>query len=282
MTVTALSLFNVKFLLFDIYRPDHLAYALILLQTYLALKKKFVPLLIVTLVASQIREFNIAPLVAYLFMAFRGEERKAFIWQTVASVVCLAPAILLPRLLIPVTENYQIVGFSKDAIITTLLLPFFPSVDVNFIFSIAAYFLPLFFLVDLKTAKTAFSSLPEDQRRYLLAYSFLVLLLSFLGGTDFNRFATFLFLPQIILIGLIAPMVSNLQIGLMLAVVFIFNRIWMHIPDWDVEKYRDFYGGFSLRLNVNTLYRILELAGFLVLGYFTISMTRNNATQMGR
>jgi len=36
MLVTAFSLFNVKFLVFDIYRPDHLAYALILLQTYFA------------------------------------------------------------------------------------------------------------------------------------------------------------------------------------------------------------------------------------------------------
>ena len=39
MLVTALSLFNIKFLLFDIYRPDHLAYALILLQTYFAFEK---------------------------------------------------------------------------------------------------------------------------------------------------------------------------------------------------------------------------------------------------
>ena len=54
MAVTALSLYNVKFLLFDIYRPDHLAYALILVQTYFAFEKKFLLLLITTIIASQI------------------------------------------------------------------------------------------------------------------------------------------------------------------------------------------------------------------------------------
>lgn len=268
MAVTALSLFNIKFLLFDIYRPDHLAYGLILLQTYFAFNKKFLPLLLITIIASQIREFNIVPLAAYLFMALRTEKRSAFLQQAIISAICLAPAILLPRLLIPVTENYQIVGLSADAIITTLVLPFIPSVDVNFIFSIAAYFLPLLFIANLRTIKVTFLSLPEAQRRYLTAYTILVLLLSFLGGTDFNRFATFLFLPQIILIGLLTPSLSNLQIGFMLVSTFIFNRIWAHFPDWDVEKYRDFYGGFSLRLNMATLYRILECAGFITLGYF--------------
>lgn len=268
MAVTALSLFNIKFLLFDIYRPDHLAYSLILLQTYLAFKKKFFPLLIITIIASQIREFNIIPLAAYLFMALRAEKRSVFIQQTFISALCLTPAVILPRLLIPVTENYQIIGLSAEAIITTLVLPFIPSVDVNFIFSIVAYFLPLLFIANLRTIKTTFKSLPEEQRRYLTAYITLVLLLSFLGGTDFNRFATFLFLPQIILIGLLTPTISNLQIGLMLLSTFIFNRIWAHFPDWDVEKYRDFYGGFSLRLNISTLYRILECIGFITLGYF--------------
>jgi hypothetical protein len=49
--------------------------------------------------------------------------------------------------------------------------------------------------------------------------------------------------------------------------MFVFNRIWMYFPDWNVEKYRDFYGGFSLRLNLSTFLRILECGLFLMLGY---------------
>ena len=266
MLVTALSLFNVKFLLFDIYRPDHLAYALILLQTYFAFKKKFLPLLLTTIIASQIREFNIIPLVAYLIASWHSQERQTFIRDSFFSAAFMIPAILVPRVLIPVTENYQIVGLSQNGILTALLLPLIPTVDINFIFSILAYFLPLLFIADIKTIKTTLSSLPDDQRQYLYAYTILVLILSFFGGTDFFRFATFLFLPQILLIGFIAPQKSKLQIGAMLTVIFIFNRIWLPFPIWDKDQYLDFYGAFALRLNWSTLYRILECLAFILFG----------------
>jgi hypothetical protein len=275
MLVTALSLFNVKFLLFDIYRPDHLAYTLILLQTYFAFEKKFLPLLITTLIASQIREFNIIPLVAYLVASWRSQEHVNVMKHTIFSAIFLLPAIILPRLLIPVTENYQIIGLSLDGILTALLLPLVPTIDINFIFSILAYLLPLLFITDIKTIKAALSNLPDHQRHYLYAYTLLVLILSFFGGTDFFRFTTFLFLPQVILIGLIAPQKSNVQIGAMLAVTFIFNRIWLPFPIWDKDQYLDFYGGFSLRLNWSTLYRILECIGFILLGVLLRKQNRS-------
>jgi hypothetical protein len=266
MLVTALSLFNVKFLLFDIYRPDHLAYALILLQTYFAFEKKFLPLLILTIIASQIREFNIIPLAAYLIASWHSQERASFIRETFLSASFMLPAILLPRVLIPVTQNYQIVGLSQNGLLSAILLPLIPAVDINFIFSLFAYFLPLLFIADIKTIKATLSNLPNDQRNYLYAYTALVLLLSFFGGTDFFRFTTFLFLPQIILIGRIAPQKSNIQIGLMLVVTFIFNRIWLPFPIWDKDQYLDFYGGFSLRLNSATWVRFLECIAFIAFG----------------
>jgi hypothetical protein len=282
MFVTALSLFNVKFLLFDIYRPDHLAYALILLQTYFAFKKKFLPLLITTIIASQIREFNIIPLIAYLVVSWRAEERATTFTRAFFSALFLLPAIILPRALIPVTENYQIVNLSSNGILTALLLPLIPTVDINFIFSIFAYLLPLLFIADIKTIKSTLAGLPNDQRQYLYAYTILVLILSFFGGTDFFRFATFLFLPQIILIGLIAPQKSKLQIGAMLAVTFIFNRIWLPFPIWDKNQYLDFYGAFSLRLSWATLYRGLEVFAFISLGILLRKRNRFLSAQQGQ
>jgi hypothetical protein len=275
MLVTAFSLFNVKFLLFDIYRPDHLAYALILLQTYFAFEKKFLPLLLTTIIASQIREFNIIPLVAYLIASWYSEEHIVF-KQIFFSAIFLLTAIILPRVLIPITENYQIVGLSQDGMLTALLLPLIPTVDINFVFSILAYFLPLLFIADLKTIKETVSHLPDDQRTYLYAYTILVLILSFFGGTDFYRFATFLFLPQIILIGMIAPQRSNLQIGAMLTVTFIFNRIWLPFPIWNKDQYLDFYGAFSLRLNRWTLFRSLECIAFIFFGVLLRKMNFKN------
>src|SRR5258708_4412828 len=87
LVITAFSLFNVKFLLFDIYRPDHLAYALILLQTCFAFKRKFFSLIITTLIASQIREFNLIPLLAYLFAFAVRKDRRIFMREIAFSAL---------------------------------------------------------------------------------------------------------------------------------------------------------------------------------------------------
>ena len=266
--VTAFSMFNIKFLVFDPFRPDHLAYALILLQTYFAFERRFLPLLILTIIGSTIREFTLVPLAAYLFMVAQDSKMRTLAAkQGLIAAILVLPAVFLPRYLIPVTENFQLIGLSTEGLLNAIALFFIPSFPVNFIFSIIAYFLPLFLLANLTDVRTAFQQLPNSRRSYLIGYSVLVLILSFFGGTDYNRFATFLFLPQIILIGLL-DQVSNTKLALTFFCLFIFNRLWMHIPDWDVQTYRDFFGGFGLQLNLQTAYRYAELFLFIAIGVF--------------
>ena len=266
--VTAFSMFNIKFLVFDPFRPDHLAYALILLQTYFAFERRFLPLLILTIIGSTIREFTLVPLAAYLFMVAQDSKMRTLAAkQGLIAAILVLPAVFLPRYLIPVTENFQLIGLSTKGLLNAIALFFIPSFPVNFIFSIIAYFLPLFLLANLTDVRTAFQQLPNSRRSYLIGYSVLVLILSFFGGTDYNRFATFLFLPQIILIGLL-DQVSNTKLALTFFCLFIFNRLWMHIPDWDVQTYRDFFGGFALQLNLQTAYRYAELFLFIAIGVF--------------
>ena len=266
--VTAFSMFNIKFLVFDPFRPDHLAYALILLQTYFAFERRFLPLLILTIIGSTIREFTLVPLAAYLFMVAQDSKMRTLAAkQGLIAAILVLPAVFLPRYLIPVTENFQLIGLSTEGLLNAIALFFIPSFPVNFIFSIIAYFLPLFLLANLTDVRTTFQQLPNSRRSYLIGYSVLVLILSFFGGTDYNRFATFLFLPQIILIGLL-DQVSNTKLALTFFCLFIFNRLWMHIPDWDVQTYRDFFGGFALQLNLQTAYRYAELFLFIAIGVF--------------
>ena len=66
MFVTALSFFNIKFLVFDVYRPDHFAYAFLLLGFYLFVKRRYYLLLITTAAGVQFREFVLVPMLAYL------------------------------------------------------------------------------------------------------------------------------------------------------------------------------------------------------------------------
>lgn len=265
--ITAFSLFNVKFLVFDPFRPDHLVYALILLQTYFAFERKFLPLLFLTIIGSTMREFTLAPLIAYIFMLAREKETRTIaVRQGLISALFILPAVILPRLFIPVTDDFQLIGLSPEKLLIAVILPFIPSFPINFVFSVLAYFLPLVLLASPKDIKTAANEFPSHQRAFLLGYTALILFLSFFGGTDYNRFASFLFLPQILLIGRLEQKISTTKLILALFCLFIFNRLWMNIPDWDVQSYRDFYGGFALQLNINTLYRSLELIGFMFIG----------------
>lgn len=268
LLVTGFSLFHVKFLLFDVFRPDHFAYAFILLTTWLAFERRFVPLLLVTLAASQFREFTVLPLVAYLCsFAWMNPNRRAFHVQAALSALGLALVIGLPRLLLPVTEDVQFVNFAGDGLLRGLLAPFIALRDINFLYSIFSYLLPLLMIASLPQIQAAFRSLKLEVMRFLLVYTGLVLLLSFFGGTDFPRFATFLFLPQIILIGKLSDRVRNRALVFMLAGVAVFNLLWLPVPLDNMREYRDFYGGYHTQVTTVTIWRIVEMISFLMLGW---------------
>jgi hypothetical protein len=268
LLVIGFSLFHVKFLLFDVYRPDHLTYAFILLATYFAFQRKFIPLLIVTVVASQTREFAIIPLISYLCSFARTEERRSFLAQSWVSLLTLVLALGLPRLLIPVTMDFQFVSLTPDGLLRGLLAPLILTRDINFIYTLVAYLLPILMIASLSQIELAYSSLSDEIRKFLFVYTVLVIFFSFLGGTDFPRFATYLFVPQIILLGVLADKSSNFLMAIMLIAVFIFNLLWLPVPLSSVEAYRDFYGGYDVRLSASTLWRIVELVCFILLGWF--------------
>jgi hypothetical protein len=267
LIVTAFSLFNIKFLFFDVYRPDPLAYPLILLQTYFAFKRKFFPLLFTTLIALQVREFNLIPLIAYLFAFAPAKDRRTFLKELVLSVLGLTLAIGLPRLLIPVNENYQFADLSADGLLRVLLAPLVLTRDLIFLYSLAAYALPTLMLVNLRNAKSILGSLNTETKSFLIVYTGLVLLFSFLGGTDFYRFSTYLFLPQAILLGFLSQTSSNLELAVMGIAVFIFNRLWLPFPTSDVGAYLDFYGAYATRFNAAAISRMIECVVFILVGF---------------
>jgi hypothetical protein len=267
LIVTAFSLFNIKFLFFDVYRPDPLAYPLILLQTYFAFKRKFFPLLFTTLIALQVREFNLIPLITYLFAFAPAKDRRTFLKELVLSVLGLTLAIGLPRLLIPVNENYQFADLSADGLLRVLLAPLVLTRDLIFLYSLAAYALPTLMLVNLRNAKSILGSLNTETKSFLVVYTGLVLLFSFLGGTDFYRFSTYLFLPQAILLGFLSQTSSNLELAVMGIAVFIFNRLWLPFPTSDVGTYLDFYGAYATRFNAAAISRMIECVVFILVGF---------------
>ena len=273
MLATALSLFNVKFQLFDPFRPDHLAYPLVLLQAYLALTGRFAPLLISTIVGCQIREFNAIPMVAYMYASVRAfggsdaAERRRILTELPIAAMGLAAAIMLPRLLIPVVESFQFADLSRDGLLRAVLSPLVLSRDVNFAYSIVAYVLPVLLLAGPGELRATAAGMLARDRVFLGAYSGLVLVLSFLGGTDFFRFATYLLVPHVILLGSLSNRHPAAYLVGVLVIIFVFNRIWLPFPDSDLSAYLDFYGGHGTRLNVASVLRIVECAVFIAAGW---------------
>jgi hypothetical protein len=130
-------------------------------------------------------------------------------------------------------------------------------------------------IAGIPEATSAVGSVSLPTRRYLLVYSALVLVLSFLGGTDFYRFSSYLFLPQAIFVALVAKKSLLLPVGTMLAGVFLFNRLWLPFPMGDVGQYLDFYGGFGTRFGWPSVFRILESLAFIGVGMLSRGLSRS-------
>ena len=266
MLVLAFTFMNVKFLLFDIYRPDHLAYSLITLSMYFALKHRYYALLITSCIAVQFREFGILPLFSYLLYLLLQKEWRKIMAYAIPTGIALFAAVVLPRMLIPVTDTIQFVNSQSGKRSRLFKYLLSPKRNLNFLFTMAAYFLPFLMLISKERMAKLKSDLPTDQLKIVVCYICFVTFLSFLGGGDLARFMTYYFIAQIFLLGALFKYTSTTEITVMLIATFIFNRMWMQVPMNSLDQYLDFYAGFSTRVNFISFLRIGELIGFVLIG----------------
>jgi hypothetical protein len=274
MLVTAFSMYNLKFLMFDVYRPDHLAYALMSLAVLALITRRTVWCLILSAIGLQTREYLIIPplILAVISLTewWRDRAQKWYLLRFVLVVLVTGLAVVLPRLLIPVTESTQFVDPSNNpaTIINLIDMPLDLKRDFNLLFTIAAYFLPLLLLTTRERMKSVWTRLSRPlgvMWSFLLIYTGLVFLLTLYGGHDLGRYFTYAFITQVILIGyLLGEPVRIEEIMYMIVVVIVFNRLWQPIPIWDFEKYLDFYGGYAERVNLVSLLRAIELLAYIL------------------
>jgi len=277
--ITAFSIANVKAMLFDVYRADHLSYGIILIQCYVCWRRRYLILLILTIIGLQYREFTIVPLIAYIFCALKQDWMKFITFKyLVLTFFCLFFGIMVPRVLIPVTGSVQYIEFSLSGIKRAFTVLLNLKRDFNYIYSFLAYILPILMLASFIDLKKSFSSFSKDIRRFLGCYILFVMILTLFGGTDLIRFISYLFVPQCLILARIMTKKSFINVVLVLFMMSIFNRIWWFVPIWDYEKYLDFFGGYDSRLNLNSLCRALELIFFIAIGflirYFNVVYSR--------
>lgn len=253
---TAFSAVNVKFLLFDPFRPDLFAYFFVLIAVYLAFEKKVLWLMVVTAIGVQFREFTILPLVAYFINLVLHKEWHELKLYILPLIFTLIVSVLLPRVLIPVTESYQYVKGFEDLI----SIPLDWWRDFNWMYTIIIYFLPVFILLTRKRFQKIKKIIPRQHFTFIVIYTLLVALLSMYGGTDLARFTTFLFIPQIIFIAYLTPLSSKAEWIYLLVTVFLFNKMHTNIPVGDVN----WYGGYANIVTHGTYMHLLWMAVILI------------------
>lgn len=268
MFIVAFSFMNVKFILFDVYRPDHFAYSLVTLAIYFALSKKYFPLLITSCIAVQFREFGILPLFSYwLFMLWK-KDWKQIVRLIFPTAVAMFVAVALPRLLIEVQGSMQFVS-SNSGVMRTVKYFLSPKRNTNLIYDTVAYFLPVLILFTNERWKKLKET--GDYFKYIACFFFFVLLLSYGGGGDLMRFVTFYATANVLIAGFFMKDASKTEIAVALSVTFLFNRIWAQVPMDTIDHYLNFLCGHNTIINIHSVYRALELMILVVGGRWILN-----------
>lgn len=255
----ALSVWNVRFLMFDPFRPDHLAYPVVILASLAAAKRRYGALIALTLVGAPFREFTVIPLLAVIAVLMAGRE-----WRTLAKwaapfLITLGLAVALPRILIHTTESRQTVDLATFVPDMLRLLGFWQR-DINIVLGYASYAVPVLMLFTRPRFAAFWRSLERDFQRYLIAYSIGVFVLVFMGGTDIHRFVTYMVVPFALIVGGLARQATTAELLVTGVAMIWFNRLAEPIPDRVVDEYKDFWGGWSGRINGATMSRFLGVA----------------------
>ena len=262
----ALSLYNVRFLLFDVARPDHLAYPLMVVAMLAVFERRIVLALVVSCVGLFVREFLAIPpaiLIAALLWDFgRTRDRSHLVWAGVVALVTAA-CILVPRLVIPIRVSGQYLDplnqSGADLLETLVQTPLSRRRWFNLLFNVASYTLPLWLLLTPARLRALWRGLAST-RAALGLYVALVLGLALYGGTDIWRFATFLFVPLVIALAVVLRGgVPWVEVAYMLGAVAYYNKLFLEIPN-EIGAYLDFYGGYDIRVNDATFMRVIQLA----------------------
>jgi hypothetical protein len=265
MAVAALSFFNVRFLLFDVYRPDAVALALTLLSALALIGRHPRTAALLAAMGLLVREFLLAPLVAALDALVRGPRSAMRSVGTVAVPIAVAAAaVVLPRLLVPARPSALTDPFRVDVVPMLLTTPLSIRRDVNVVFCVASYFLPTLALCGSGRLRAAWASL-ADARRPVIIMAAVTITLVLYGGTDLPRFtAYFVVVQTIVLAAVLRQRPSVVEIATTLAAVAVFNRAYVVTVALEpIDRYLDLFGGYGDRVNAATARRALELGGWV-------------------
>ncbi len=290
--VLALYFYIVKWTLFSGTMVDIYAYPLILLAFWAILRKRFYLGLLVSAVGLLFKEFLLVPLLtqATLLLIDRGQRRiRKVIIPVTATLVVLLVFFLLPRVLIHVSDTWQDIDpINRPSTLRRLYeYPANWRRDFNIVFAYLAFWLPVLLLVNTGRLRIVWSRLRPYKVTLALYMAFHFALVMY-GGTNLIVFVTYSLPVQILVL---IALLDGTKIGTwekiwVLAVVIVFNRIWMHIPlpEHDLRTYLNFYGGYHMLVTRRSAFRMAELLAWISIFWvarYTIVESSSSLTSAG-
>jgi hypothetical protein len=266
LEIVSLQFFQIKFLMFDPFRPDHLIFPLINLA-YLALIANL-PILLAIIVSLGlfVREFIILPLAVYLVDFVKNKRGKFVI--PILVLLMFATVFAGIRIFIPVQGSEAFLELnSADKFMRSFVNILLDGKrNINILMCLAGYTLPLLMVFTPTRWKIAWKK-SGSYYLWIIVHAVCTMILTMVGGTDLGRFIVFLYLPfAILFVSLLkSGKISPLELLVVLIGVTIFNRIPWKVPTVSLESYIDFYGGYGSRINLQTGLRFLEILGWVAI-----------------
>jgi hypothetical protein len=137
--------------------------------------------------------------------------------------------------------------------------------DINILFALSSYWLPVLVLVSPSRIRTVREGL-ADHSLTLIFFMILLLVLTVIGGTNIMIFVTYGVPLLVVVLALALRDASMAETVLVIVATFVFNRTWIQLPlmSTDIAASMDVYGGWDSRINETTLYRTIEMAGYIL------------------
>lgn len=274
MLILGLSFYHIKFPLFFYSLVDVGAYPLIVFAFWAFITKRYPLCLVLTSIGVLFKEFLAIPMLLLMIQVgilyFKDKSRGNLVRFGLTAGVGLS-AILLPRLLIPVISTEQFVDplNNLSSLSNLVTAPFDEMRVFNIFFALVSYWLPTLLLLTLARGSKVITELKE---RGLLLWCGLFLLLDLVltvyGGTNIPIFISYTLPVQVVVLALLireGPGIAELVFTFI--VMLMYNKILFLIPDptVDIELYIAYYGGWSNRVDLRTLVRLVDLGFFVAL-----------------
>ena len=251
---------------------DVAAYPLMVLATWALLRRRLGLCLAISGVGLLFKEFLAVPfalaVLALAALAVRHRSPRS-VARVVAATTAGVLAVVLPRVLVPVSETFQFVDPINDPASLRLLLlaPLDELRNFNIVLALVSCWLPTLMLVTRRRLERVWSKLAEaGALGPVLGSLALVLLLTMYGGTNLGVFVGYTVGVQAVVLALLVRQgVGRVEIAWAVVAVVATNELLRPIPSPldGFDAYIDFYGGWSSRVTVSSVARLVELVGLV-------------------